>query len=117
MEGGWRDIDAYLDALGPIPRATLGRIREAVRAAAPDAVERISYGMPTFTYRGKPLIHFAAAKVHCAIYGTSAGTLRFGHGEPPEDAFVRGLVAERIATIEAQLAAGPRRGRGAKTGD
>jgi len=117
MEGGWRDIDAYLDALGPIPRATLGRIREAARAAAPDAVERISYGMPTFTYRGKPLIHFAAAKVHCAIYGTSAGTLRFAHGEPPEDAFVRELVAERIAAIDAQLAAGPKRARASRPAD
>ncbi|MCC6387666.1 MAG: DUF1801 domain-containing protein [Dehalococcoidia bacterium] len=113
MGSGGSDVDAYMEALAPEPRATLERIREAVRAAAPEAVERISYGMPTFTYRGRPLIHFAAAKAHCAIYGTSAGTLRFGHAEPPDDAFVRGLVVERMAAIEAQLAAKPGRARAA----
>ncbi|MFN8508539.1 MAG: DUF1801 domain-containing protein [Dehalococcoidia bacterium] len=117
MDGGWSDIDAYLEALAPEPRATLEQIRSAVRAAAPEAVQRISYGMPTFTYRGKPLIHFAAAKAHCAIYGTSAGTLRFGHCEPPEDAFVRELVMERMATIDAQLAANPGRPRAVKAAD
>jgi len=30
-------------------------VRGAIKAAAPEAAESISYGMPTFKYRGKPL--------------------------------------------------------------
>ena len=91
-------------------RATLEVLRRTIKAAEPDATEAISYGMPTFMYRGRPLVYFAAAKRHCALYGTSAGTLRFPPGEAPPDALVTTLVRERVATIEA-AAARRRRGR------
>lgn len=102
------DIDAYLSTLPDDARATIEEVRRTIKAAAPDAVEAISYGMPTFTYHGQRLIYFAAAKKHCALYGTSQGTVRFPIGAPPV-ALVKTLVEARIADIEAEAASGKSR--------
>jgi uncharacterized protein YdhG (YjbR/CyaY superfamily) len=85
MNAGPADMDAYLAALPEDARATLETLRRVVRAAVPEAVETISYGMPTFKYSGKWLFYFAAAKKHCAIYGTPRGTLRFPPGAAVRD--------------------------------
>ncbi|MDR1563337.1 MAG: DUF1801 domain-containing protein [Oscillospiraceae bacterium] len=45
----------------------LQQIREAIHAAAPDAIEKMSWQMPTF-WQGENLIHFAANKKHIGIY-------------------------------------------------
>ena len=104
MDTKAKDIDAYLASVPDDARATLEGLRQTIRALAPAAVESISYGMPTFKYQGKPLIYFAAAKDHCALYGTSAGTMGFQPGEPPADSLVKQLLEERIAAIEASAA-------------
>ena len=81
----------------------------------PDAVEAISYGLPTFKYRGKVLIHFGATKNHCALYGavpeehrellagfdTSRGTIRFPYDAPPSRHVLQVLVQTRKAAIDA----------------
>ncbi|MBM3935432.1 MAG: DUF1801 domain-containing protein [SAR202 cluster bacterium] len=95
------NIDEYISTLPAKSRETLEAIRRMITAAVPEAAETISYGMPTFNYRGAYLIYFAAATSHCAIYGASAGTMRFPIGEPPPEALVKRLLAERIKTIEA----------------
>lgn len=109
------DIDSYLSTLPDEARATLEELRQTIKAAAPDAVEAISYGMPGFKYKGVGLISFAAWKNHCAVYGanadvppdelagydTSKGTIRFPLGEPLPRALVKTLVGARIAKIEA----------------
>jgi uncharacterized protein YdhG (YjbR/CyaY superfamily) len=102
-------IDEYLATVPENARATLEALRRVIKAAAPDAVESISYGMPAFKYLGRPLVYFAAAKQHCALYGTSKGTLRFPPCEPPPEALVTTLVRERMATIEAAAAGRTRR--------
>jgi uncharacterized protein YdhG (YjbR/CyaY superfamily) len=122
------DIDAYLSGLPEDARATLEELRRMIKAVAPDAVESISYGLPAFKYRGRPLAYFGAAKNHCALYGlspdahpdllaaydTSKGTIRFPRDEPPPGALVKTLVSARIAQIDA--AAAPRRKKpGAET--
>lgn len=99
METKFQDIDEYLDTLPGAERACLDRVRAAIRAAAPEAVECISYGMPTFKLRGRPLIYFAAAKHHCALYGTGEGTIRFPAAEPPSEERIRALVNSRMAAI------------------
>ena len=109
------DIDGYLSALPDDARATLEEIRRTIKATAPDAVEGISYGMPTFKYQGRPLVYFAAAKNHCALYGTYKGTLRFPPGEPLPEALVKTLVRARIADIEAAAAGRKRKKSGAGT--
>jgi uncharacterized protein YdhG (YjbR/CyaY superfamily) len=61
------DVDEYIDAQPQMVQPLLRRVRSAIRTAAPDAVERISYQMPTF-WQGRNLIHFAAQKNHLGIY-------------------------------------------------
>jgi uncharacterized protein YdhG (YjbR/CyaY superfamily) len=109
------DIDAYLSALPEETRVTLEAVRQAIRSVAADAVESISYGVPTYKYRGRPLIYFGAAKNHCAVYGidtqtfaddlaaydTSKGTVRFPPGEPLPADLLEKLVRTRIAAIDA----------------
>lgn len=108
MDNAPADIDAYLDGLPEKQRATLSTLRTLICEIAPDAVESISYGLPTFKHGGRPLVYFGAAKQHCAMYGTAAGTLRFPHDELPPAERVRELVLERMAAIDAD-ATRPRR--------
>ena len=60
-------IDEYIAAHHEDVQAILNSVREAIRSAAPDAVEKISWSMPTF-WQGENLIHFAAFKKHIGIY-------------------------------------------------
>jgi uncharacterized protein YdhG (YjbR/CyaY superfamily) len=60
-------IDAYISRFPPEEAEALSRIRETVRSAAPEAIETISYGMPTFRL-GKAILHFGAFKGHIGIY-------------------------------------------------
>jgi uncharacterized protein YdhG (YjbR/CyaY superfamily) len=100
------DIDAYLAGVPEDARAALEDLRRTVRELVPDAVESISYGMPTFKYRGKWLFYFAAAKQHCAIYGTPRGTIRFPPDRPPSREEVETLLRDRMKGIEGAAATG-----------
>lgn len=104
MNANRADVDDYLVAQPDDVRETLLRLRHAIRVAAPDAVESISYGMPAYKYHGKALIYFAAAKNHLAVYGVGDGTIRFTPAEPLSDEAVAALVGARIADIEAAAA-------------
>ena len=61
------NIDDYIAAFPPEVRSILEKIRTTIKRAAPDAVEAISYQIPTFTLRGN-LVHFAAFKHHIGLY-------------------------------------------------
>ena len=110
-------IDDYLAGLDPVPRAALERLRRTIAAAAPDAEEGWSYGVPAFRLGGRPLAAFAAAAKHCSYfpmsgavvgahadelagYDTSKGTIRFAAEAGLPAALVRKLVAARRAEIE-----------------
>ena len=60
-------IDAYIAKAAPFARPILAHIRERVQAAAPEAVETMKWGMPSFTIDGKILIGMAAFKQHAAL--------------------------------------------------
>ena len=60
-------IDAYIAAQDEAVQAKLIEIREILRAALPDAEERISWSMPTY-WKGRNIIHFAASKKHLGLY-------------------------------------------------
>jgi len=111
-------IEEYLAAAPEEMRAALEDLRGMIRAAAPDAIEGISYGVPAFKYRGRPLVSLGAAKNHCAFYvqspavmeahaaalagyDTAKGTVRFLPAEPLPEALVRQLVNARIAEVDA----------------
>jgi uncharacterized protein YdhG (YjbR/CyaY superfamily) len=70
------DIGAYIAAFPPEVRARLEKVRETIRAAAPDAHEKISYQIPTFALCGN-LVHFAAFKNHIGFYPGAAGVKKF----------------------------------------
>ena len=57
-------------------RTILTGLRAVIRKAAPEAIEKISYGMPTFYFHGN-LVHFAACKNHIGFYPTSSGIAEF----------------------------------------
>jgi len=61
-------IDEYLAPLSSQKRATLERLRRAIRSAAPKAEECISYQIPAFRLGGRLLVAFGAAANHCAFY-------------------------------------------------
>ena len=60
-------IEEYIAAQAEELRPILEKIRKTIRKAAPKAVEKISWSMPTF-WQGENLIHFAAFKKHIGIY-------------------------------------------------
>jgi uncharacterized protein YdhG (YjbR/CyaY superfamily) len=60
-------VDDYFAACVPKVQSILQRIRTIVRKAAPDAVEKISYGMPAFFHDGA-LIYYAAFKNHIGMF-------------------------------------------------
>src|SRR6476619_2014461 len=87
-------VRTYLAKQPPVARRELKRMRAAVRALAPGAVEIFSYGMPGFRMDGRPLVWYAGFKSHVSLfpltagmrrtnaaalrnYGTSTGTVRF----------------------------------------
>ena len=65
-------IDEYIRQFEPEVREKLERLRAVIKEAAPDAVEKISYQMPTFYLYGN-LVHFAAFKSHIGFYPAPSG--------------------------------------------
>ena len=112
-EAGSGDVDAFLASRPDDQREALGKLREVVRTTAPTATEGISYGVPTFKVKGRPLVGFGAGKSHCSFYllstsvmeshradlegyDTGKGSIRFLPEAPLPEALVRKLVLARI---------------------
>src|SRR3954447_24658322 len=90
-------IDEYIAGQPAQAQLRLHELSAIVHSLLPDATESISYGMPT--YRSGPVrVYFAAAKRHCALYGTawdqvpeaqpyvaSRGTVRLPLDQPVPD--------------------------------
>lgn len=60
-------IDDYIAGQAEAHRPLLAQVRNAIRDVLPDAVEKISWQMPTF-WKRRNIIHFAAMKKHIGIY-------------------------------------------------
>jgi uncharacterized protein YdhG (YjbR/CyaY superfamily) len=87
-------VRAYLASLPPDARRHLQKLRQAIRSAAPGAVEGFSYALYPMTA--------AIRRAHAADlegYETSKGTIRFPVTKPPPLALVRRLVKARVAEV------------------
>src|SRR5690349_11934999 len=62
-----KNFDDYIAQYSKDVQAKLQEIRAAIKDVAPDAQERISYGMPYFHYKGR-LAYFAAFKDHISLF-------------------------------------------------
>jgi len=58
-----RDVDAYIAAAPKELQDKLVELRTVIREAAPTAMERISYSIPFYDYKGR-LAYFRLAKTH-----------------------------------------------------
>jgi uncharacterized protein YdhG (YjbR/CyaY superfamily) len=71
------NIDEYIAGFPAEVQEILEMIRSTIRKEAPDAEEKISYRMPSFTLDGRYLIHFAAYKHHIGLYPAPRGNTDF----------------------------------------
>ena len=112
-----KDVDAYLAEFPTDARKALEELRKTIRAAAPEAEEGFSYGVPAFKFNGKALVCFAAFKNHCGFYPmspevlnsfaddlteykTAKGTIRFDPKKGLPTALVKRIVRARIMELK-----------------
>jgi uncharacterized protein YdhG (YjbR/CyaY superfamily) len=107
----YKTIDEYIASFPEETQAKLRQMREAIAAEAPEASEKISYGIPTFALHGN-LVHFAAYDTHIGFYPgaagvadfsnelkayeTAKGTIRFPLDKPVPLDLVRRITAYRV---------------------
>lgn len=110
-------IDEYIAGFPPEVRARLEAIRGAILEVAPDSVEAIKYGIPTFVYKGN-LVHFGAFKHHIGFYPapsgleefknalaqfkSSKGTVRFPYDQPLPLDLIREITSYRVQENQAR---------------
>ena len=110
-------VDEYIESFPDDVRHVLELVRRTIREAAPpDALEAISYQIPTFKWRGRYLVYFSGWKNHISLYpiplGNGAldeeltpykagkGTLKFPLEKPLPLDLVREIVAALITDNE-----------------
>jgi uncharacterized protein YdhG (YjbR/CyaY superfamily) len=70
-------IDAYIEDFPPTVQEILSKIRETIHKTIPEADQTISYGMPAFKYKGKPVVYFGGWQSHIGFYATPSGNEAF----------------------------------------
>ena len=112
-----KDVDAYIAAAPKSAQPMLRRLRKIIKAAAPQAQERISYRMPYYDLNGR-LVYFAAHTHHVGLYAlgqtaelskgplaryvASKGTLQFPLDEPLPEAEITKLLKKRVSQNESK---------------
>lgn len=113
MAGKPATPDEFLAAIPEPARSALQKLREQIRAAAPEAEEYIGYGVPAFRQNGA-LVSYGAAKSHLSFYvqspkvieafaadltafKTSKGAVAFTPDKPIPATLVKKLVKARLA--------------------
>jgi uncharacterized protein YdhG (YjbR/CyaY superfamily) len=76
MDKQFETIDEYIKTFPVDAQRILEEMRQTIHKAAPEAVEAISYQIPTFKLNGN-LVHFAAFKNHIGFYPTPSGIEAF----------------------------------------
>lgn len=68
--------DEYIAGFPVEVQAILNEVRKTIKLAAPEATEKISYGMPAFVQDGN-LVYFAAFTNHIGFYALPSGNEAF----------------------------------------
>lgn len=100
-------VDEYIASAPEEVQGKLRELRAAIRQVAPEAMEKISYGMPYYGYKGR-LAYFAYAKQHIGLYAmppivddhknelkkyqTSTATIRFPLDEKLPISLIKKLI-------------------------
>ena len=110
-------VDDYIAAQSEDVQPILIKTRDTIRAAAPDAVEKIAWQMPTY-WQGENLVHFCAHKKHLGIhpgyveklsaellerlatYKTSKGAIQFPYDKPMDFDLIADIVRWRVSCLE-----------------
>lgn len=108
-------VDDYIAQTPEEVRPRLQELRATIKAAAPEAQERMSYGMPFYEYKGR-LVYFQLWKKHIGLYALShdiekykselqgyvgdKGTLRFPLNEKLPLALIEKLVRAKVRRNE-----------------
>ena len=72
----FESIDEYIAIFPKNVQDILEELRQTIRDSAPNAIETISYQIPTFKLNGN-LVHFAAFKNHIGFYPTPSAINKF----------------------------------------
>jgi len=104
-------IDEHIAQFPASTREILQKVRETIREVAPDAIEVIAYGIPTFKLNGN-LVHFAGYARHVGFYPgseaievfrdeikgykTSKGTIQFPLDKPIPYELIKKITQYRV---------------------
>jgi len=114
MSEARRPIDVYIAKFPEKTRERLQKLRNVIQEAAPDSIEILSYGIPTFK-QGRNLVHFAGYKKHVGFYPTpssielfreelseyevSKGTVKFPHDKSIPYDLIKRVVEYRVNEV------------------
>jgi len=114
-----KSVEAYFASLPDEQRAAMQELRDTIAAAAPQAEEGITYGMPGFLLSGRGLVGYMAFKDHYSLFPmspraidvhrdelgprvTGKGTISFGYDRSLPTALVKKVVRTRLAEAAAK---------------
>jgi uncharacterized protein YdhG (YjbR/CyaY superfamily) len=111
-----KTVDEYLAGVPEPARSTLKQIRAVIRSTVPDATEAISYRIPVFKSKERPLVWFAAFSNHCSLFpgasvvaafqdelkdfALSKGTIQFPVDKPLSTPLMKRLLKACVARNE-----------------
>lgn len=110
-------VDEYLAKLPRDQQAALQNLRQTIKALSPEITELISYGIPSFKYKRRQFVAFAAYPSHINFlimsypimeafksdlkrFETDKATIRFTVDKPISTALLKKLVKARMAEID-----------------
>jgi uncharacterized protein YdhG (YjbR/CyaY superfamily) len=123
----FKSVDEYIASQPQTVQGALERVRSTIRKALPGADEVISYQIPAYKLRGRPVLYFAGWKQHYSLYPTpharaafkdlapyevSKGTIRFPLSQPVPVKLIGRIAkfrAKEVAEREKAKAATPKK--------
>lgn len=112
-----QDVDEYIAASPAEAHEAAAELRAIIKKAAPEAQEKLSYGMPYYSYNGR-LVYWGAYKDRLSLYVMSAArealsdeiepyraaksTLHLALDEPLPTALIAKIVATQLAFNKAK---------------